>query len=321
MNYKLPTLPLAISLGVLFCIATFCSSQVTGNKEVAKLAPDRSSDCGGAAARGQNLVARAAKRLLVAPGLEVKTRQSVRMFGQKLVGSGNYCQLTNGPKLFLKLDLKLHVGDQVRSLRQISDGDSLWEIRAQRDSHTFSHVNLGRLREVASQTDPMVPPSYWMALGGLPRMMAKLEEMFSFETPQEATIGDHPVWRVEGAWKRSMLAKMLPGQGDAILAGDPVNLAKLPEQLPHGVTLVLGRDQVVPLFPYRFSFYRNVDNQENGEVERVAMVTWELFELRVRPELRPRDFDFRPAADQEFQELTDNHVDRLKQASEKLADH
>jgi len=320
MNYKLPMLSVAISLAVLLAIAALGSSQPLEDKALTELASDGWSDSAGGGATGQDLVAEAARRLLVAPGLEAKTRQSVQMFGQKLVGSGKYCQLTNGPKLFLQLDLKLQVGDQMRSLRQISDGDSLWEIRAQRDTHVFSHVNLGRLREVASQTDPLAPPSYWMALGGLPRLMAKLEEMFTFGVPQASTIGKHPVWNVNGQWKRSVLAELLPRQRDAILAGDSANLDELPEQIPHGVTLVLGRDQVVPLFPYRFSFYRYGGQRDNGAAERVPMVTWELFELRVRPELRPSDFDFRPT-DQEFQELTDSYVARLKQAAKELADN
>ncbi|MGM0490729.1 MAG: hypothetical protein ACQESR_28720 [Planctomycetota bacterium] len=239
------------------------------------------------------------------------------MFDQKLVGSGTYRQLTNGPKLYLELDLKLQGTDQVRSLRQISDGDSLWKIRTQDGSPTFSHVNLGRLREVAGQTGPTVPPSFWMALGGVPRLLAKLDEMFTFHSPQPTELGEYPVWQVEGKWSRSMLAKMLPNRKEAILAGKQTNLDNLPAQVPHGVTLILGRDQKIPLFPYRFSFYRRVRAQGSDQVERVPLVTWELFELRVRPELQPGDFDFRPA-DQEFQDQTELYIARLKEAAEKL---
>ena len=85
------------------------------------------------------------------------------------------------------------------------------------------------------------------------------------------------------------------------------------------MTLILGRDEIIPLFPYSFSFYRNVVvDEEAGEVERDALVTWELFEVRIRPDLRSSDFDYRPPNDQETQERTDYYIDRLKAAFEKM---
>jgi hypothetical protein len=260
------------------------------------------------------------ERRLWPPGIEAKTRQSVHAFNQKLVGSGSYCQLANGPKLFLRWELKLRVADQDRSLLQISDGDSLWEVHGQGDSQTFSHVSLGRLREVAAkglQQDPPLhlPPSLWMALGGIPRLLAEMERNFVFQDAQPMTVGGHPVWSLEGRWQPAML----PGQQEAILAGEKAHLDELPPQVPHGVTLILGRDEIIPLFPYSFSFYRDVAvDGDAGKMKRDAIVTWELFDVRIRPELRSSDFDYRPT-DQEFQERTDHYVARLKAATEEMA--
>ncbi len=322
MNYKLPILAVVFCLAIGVRVAAIDSSQPVENKEV-KESIGESHEASAAAATnssisGQELVAEAAHRLLLAPGLEAKTRQSVHIFDQKLVGSGEYCQLTQGPKLFLKLDLKLQVGGQVHSLRQISDGDSLWEVRGQGELQTFSHVNLGRLREVAGNTKPLVSPSFWMAIGGIPRLLAKLNESFIFGPPRPAMIGKHPVWQVEGEWKPAMLARMLPAQSEAILAGAQADLQELPEQVPHGVTLILGRDKIIPLFPYSFSYFRDVlVDKETGKTRRESIVTWELFEVRIRPGLRPSDFDFRPS-DQEFQERTAQCVARLKAAAKKM---
>jgi hypothetical protein len=329
MNHTLPILSVAFGLAIVVPVALAQSTQLTDQKGVTR---SEASSAGGppapaapTAQNGQELVARAANWLLVAPGLEAKTRQRVHLFDQKLVGSGTYSQLTNGPKLYLKLDLKLQLSGQARSLRQISDGDSLWEVRSQGSTQTFSHVSLGRLREVAVKTEPAVPPSFWMALGGIPRLMAKLDKQFAFETAQPTTIpttvGHHPVWRVTGHWRPSLLAKMLPDQKDVILAGQKPRLQDLPEQVPHGVTLVLGRDEIIPLFPYVFSFYRDVVvNQETGEVQRREVVRWELFEVRVRTDLRPGDFDFRPTG-QEFQERTEQYVAQLKAAAKRMSNN
>lgn len=318
MKYKLPTLALAFCLAATVGVVASKSAQNMEQKEFAKTGPPdqsaKSTETEKSDLSGQQLVAQAAYQLLLAPGLQAKTRQSVQLFNQKLVGTGSYRQLTNGPKLYLDLDLKLQGPDQVRGLRQISDGDSLWEIRAEGDSTSFSHVNLGRLREVAGELDPALPPSFWMAVGGIPRLLAKLEERFTFESPEAMKIGEYPVWRVEGEWSRSMLAQILPEYQEAILAGQKPPLEELPAQLPHGVTLILGRDRKVPLFPYRFAFYRRVNGEESGTVERVPMVTWELFELQIRAELQPDDFRFR-APDQDSQDKTELYVSRLKKAA------
>lgn len=322
MNYKLPILAVVIGFAVVIQVASSQSSQTTDSKEVASF--DAAAPAGGDPDQpsqgpdGQALVAQAAQRLLVAPGLEAKTRQRVHIFGQTLIGSGEYCQLTNGPRLCMRLDLKLQMADGQRSLRQISDGNSLWEVRGEDDTQTFSYVNLGSLRDAARRTEPVVPPSYWMALGGVPRLLAKLEEHFQFQRAQPITIGGHPVWKVEGQWKPAMLARMLPDQKETILGGGEPRLEDLPEQIPHGVTLILGRDQIIPLFPYSFLFYRTVVvNEETGQVQRAALVTWELFEVRIRPDFRPSDFQFQPG-DQEVQERTEQYIAQLKAAAEKM---
>ena len=270
---------------------------------------------------GQELVAQAAQRLLRAPGIEAKTRQRVSIFDQQLVGSGTYLQLHSGPgRLMLRLDLKLQVGERVTSLLQISDGESYWVRRDEPDQTSLSRVNVRRLREAATEVsekrpDVPVPPSLWMALGGLPRLLSTLEGHFQFAAPQPIAVGRLPVWRVEGTWKPEILANLLPDQKQAILAGEPADLDKLPDHLPHGVTLILGRDQVIPLFPYSISYFRLApeDPRAPGPRRHEPMVTWELFEVRIRPDLAPTHFDYRPG-DQEVDERTDEFISRLYDA-------
>jgi hypothetical protein len=266
-------------------------------------------------------VRRAANTLLHLPGLEAKTRQTVHMFEQTLRGSGSYCQSTNGHKLFLKLDLKLQLADQRRSLLQVSDGDSLWQVHGQGDSQTYSYVDLVRLREAAVKTNADLPPMYWMALGGLPRLLAKLEENFAFQSPKAQTLDGHPVWSVEGEWKAAALARLVPAQKDAILAGQQPRWEDLPPQIPHGVTLILGRDKNIPYWPYVFSFHRLVVvDEETGQTKRSLMVTWELFHVRPRPELNNRGyFAYEPVGnDIHIQHRTEHYIKLLENAAQHL---
>jgi hypothetical protein len=153
-----------------------------------------------------------------------------------------------------------------------------------------------------------------MALGGLPKLLAALESHFTFDPPQAGMIGDLPVWRVDGHWQPVTLAKLLPDQSAAILAGRPPDLSGLTPHMPHGVTLILGRDQVIPLFPYGISYFRHVavDPTALNATRRQAIVTWELFEVRLRQDLEPNMFDYRPHDNQEVEERTDEYVARLQ---------
>jgi hypothetical protein len=274
-------------------------------------------------------VSQAAQRLLLLPGIEASTRQKVNILGQQLVGSGTYLQLANGPRLMLRLEMKLrNAGEEMTarstSVQQISDGDTFWVRRSQGEETTLTRVNLRHLRNAASQIGPSdvpPPPTLWMALGGLPKLLAALDTHFVFDVPTATVVGIEklPVWRLEGRWKPAVLANLLPEQQQAILAGAPVDLSKLPPHLPHGVTLILGRDQVIPLFPYGISYYRNVtaDGTSNAPTDRQAMVTWELFDVHFRPDLDTSLFDYRPNDNQQVDERTDEYITRLRAVMKK----
>ncbi len=322
MNHMLPILSVAIGLLAAIPLAAGQSSQVVYGREVVSDEPGLGAVSPGATTSGtptgQELVAQAVQALLLRAGIEAKTRQRVNIFDQQLVGSGMYLQLAQGPKLLLQLDLKLRLGDQPSSLRQISDGDFLWILQYQADQTSVSRVNLRRLRDAAARAEPtIVPPSFWMALGGVPRLLSQLEENFQFRTPQPLMVAKLPVWSVEGEWKPEVLARLLPDQKDDILAGRGAHLEALPQHLPHGVTLILGRDQIIPLFPYSFSFYRDESTEGNATPRRVPLVTWELFEVRTRTDLDPSQFEFRPN-DQQVKERTDEYIERLQAAAKIL---
>ncbi len=319
MNYMLPILSVTIFAAVTLPTAAGQSLQDVGGKEVANGGaagtPASTNAAAQTAPSGQKLVKEAMQRTLLARGIEAKSRQRVNIFDQQLVGSGTYLQLTQGPKLLLKLDLKLQVDGDSSSLRQISDGDSLWVIQRHNAATHVSRVNMRRLREAAAKVQPAaLPPSLWMALGGIPRLLSQLADHFQFHKPQPLTINGLPVWKVEGQWKPEILAKLLPDQEADILAGRGARLDELPEHLPHGVTLILGRDQIIPLFPYSFSFYRDVKVEGEEQTRRVPLVTWELFEVRIRPDLQPSEFEFRPT-DQQIEERTEEYLTRLKEAA------
>jgi hypothetical protein len=100
-----------------------------------------------------------------------------------------------------------------------------------------------------------------------------------------------------------MLAKLFPEQSDAILAGQELTFEQLPSQVPQQVSLVVGRDDPLPLFPYRVEFSR-----QNGESDNLtSMLIMELFEVRLRPDLDPHLFEV-PDSEQNLVDETDAYL-------------
>ncbi len=262
---------------------------------------------------GQDLLAQGAQRLYRQPALSAKIRQRVRIFGQELVGSGAYLQMGDVPEKMLRLELKLQLAGQVSTLQQVSNGAELWTRRQVLDAKTLSYVDLQRVRRelaVAREKRPLDLTADWMVLGGLPALLTGLEESFRFGAAQPAQFNQMAVWVIEGAWKPAELAKFLPNQKAAILAGQPADTRSLPPEVPERVQVVLGMED---LFPYQIEFRRH-KRDEPGKGDAAGqgslwepMLTMELYEVQFGAQLDPLQFQYKPGT-QEVADHTDVYL-------------
>ena len=263
---------------------------------------------------GNLMVRRAAEQLLRQPALEAKIRQRADLFGQQLVGSGSYQQLgDSGGNVQFRLELKLQAAGEVTSVQHVYDGRFLWIRSNLPRRKELSRIDLRKIREAetaAGAANPQSPTSgNWMKLGGLPRLLQGLHDHFTFAAPRADQIGPIPVWIVEGAWRPA------PSESGGAES-------ELPPRAPDSVILILGRDDVTPLFPYRVEFRRRVDDASAGDspVGRPAsksIVTLELFEVQIRAQLDPASFTYTPG-DQKVNDLTEAYLQSLGLASEKI---
>ncbi|MCA9121217.1 MAG: hypothetical protein H6822_21785 [Planctomycetaceae bacterium] len=239
------------------------------------------------------------------PSLEAKVRQRVGIRDQYMVGSGAYLQLRYGEDVRFRLELRLQVGDQLTSLQHITDNRYLYIRRDTGNTKSISRIDLKRVQTARGEADRNNAARHYgsLGVGGLSQLLHGLAENFVFEDPESATISGVNVWRMNGAWKPEMLAKLLPEQGETILAGQLPTPGSLPLQLPDQVSLVVGRDEPLPLFPYRVEFSR-YDSDVN---QRRSMLIMELFEVRLRPDLDPRHFEV-PDNEQDLVDETDAYL-------------
>lgn len=268
-------------------------------------------------ARGAELVADAARRVAAEPRIAAELRYRIDAFGHALVGTGTYLQLGIEPEKLVRLDLRMQVGDKTASVQEIRGVDSYW---VRRDvpplAPSLGRVDLRQLRRALAQGNPtapehVLPQGDWIMLGGLARLLSALDQNFAFAEPQADELqfnaaGDQgvvrlPIWRVAGHWKPEKLA--------ALTGNDRSKPAKLPEQFPERVELILGRtSDVLPLFPFCLTYWRAESAGKAAPTER-ELLKLEFFNVSRRA-IEPREFDYQPG-DQDVQNLTQTYVQRF----------
>lgn len=224
--------------------------------------------------------------------ISARIRQTVDLFGQQLVGTGTYLEQRTGGVLRFRLETKVQHGDQLL----LCDGEYLWKLQRLHDQATLVRIDIARVLqtlEETGQTERLVKIGAWSGVGGLGKLLRGLYSNFEFQTVEPGqlagmviengrTANQLNVWKLSGQWNRQRLAAMLPQQSQQILAGQPVDLSRLAEPLPHCVEVHLGRDD---LFPYRIDYFRNrvADRKGQGGVSKHPIVTVEFIGVNWNP--------------------------------------
>ncbi|HJN10638.1 MAG TPA: hypothetical protein QF564_18270 [Pirellulaceae bacterium] len=280
------------------------------------IASSMTADEGADPPSGNDLIAAAGANLARLPALEAKLRQRVRLFGHELVGSGIYQQMPAGRQRMMRLELKMDVAGQVTSFQQISNGTTLWIRRDSGDDQSLEYINLRRIRQALDKqtgTQTMSPLGNWFALGGLDQLLHELSRNFEFTEPTPSQIGTVPVWELSGEWKPDALKQF------GVTAAE-----KLPSHLPQIVRVTLGRDQQLPLFPYRIEYGRRsnkteVGSSSSGAASYVAIAAMDLHGVQHRPDLAAQHFRFQPN-EQEVVDVTQRYLSRLIARMERSGD-
>jgi len=248
----------------------------------------------GPAADGQQMVAQAAEKMGTYNALECRIRQRVRLFGQELNGHGTYQQARIGEQLCLRLELKLPIGDQTTYLQQINDGEYLWIRHQGLDDQQLSVVDVRKVRTAWSERQGRADRA--LAIGGISQLLFGLNDQFEFKKPRPGKLGKEPVWILDGAWKGSRAAE----QG-----GDSSGSPGFP-YLPHSVLVVLSRDEMLSLFPFRIEYFREAGEGAAAD-ERETVMSIEFFEVGMLREVDARQFSY-SAGDQEIVDLTEEFL-------------
>ena len=280
-------------------------------------------------ASGNRMLAGALDALERHVSIAAKIRHQSRLEGHALMGSGNYWQRGTEEQRVSRWEMQTQVAGKPASFVQVFDGNHLWTDRrlpSGREVHRLDVKLLhSRLRgnnarpenstELSGDVERMLDSA--LGHGGLAEMVADLLQRFDFQPPRQVQLNGLPVHALIGQWRAEELAAL--GVEVEKLANDDADA--WPEQLPHHVLILLGRDN---LFPYVIEHRRMSDAYLVSTVAglrptRDPLVRYELFEVQFALVLDPSAFQYKPG-DVLWTDETSLVVERLRERQDLVAE-
>ena len=201
---------------------------------------------------------------------------------------------------FTRFELRSQIGNRTTTLFELSDGNYVWTFRENPAATTLTRVDLQRVAQALEQSRHAAPANAARepAIGELPKLLEGIADDFRFERVVEGRLGDRPVWIVEGSWKPEKLIEAMPDQKGNIEAGRPLDLKRLPAQLPERIVLSIGQTD---LFPCRVEYLRRKSNSATGGAGQEgaapgyrAIVSMEWFDVQINRPIDPQKFVYQP---------------------------
>ncbi len=161
---------------------------------------------------------------------------------------------------------------------------------------TVTRIDVRRVLAAMEQDKREVRPDLagQLALGGLPKLLEGLRRSFRFTRAESGKLDSMPVWIATGSWRPEALAVFAKDLAEQAAQGKPLNLKRLPTQLPEEVSIYLGQDD---LFPYRIEYRRRTAQQGRGGDsggEMLPIVVVEFCDVRLNTPIDPQQFEYRP---------------------------
>ena len=227
---------------------------------------------------------------------------------------GRYLQLALKPGDWrMRLELTLKVGESEGSLLEVCNG-SVLQTRTEIDPGgtgkkkrenkelRISRRNVQEILDAArksgdfsEQTEANLLTS--LGLGGLPALLASLEQDMKLGPPKEETIRDRPVVVLTGTWSEAVASRLrAPGAA----AGPGL----LPTTVPDQVRLYLDQQTG---FPYRILYLKKLPNRDVMK----PMLTLDFRDVVLNEAIAPAEFEYEPPAGIESVDETNFYIQML----------
>lgn len=138
-----------------------------------------------------------------------------------------------------------------------------------------------------------------LGLGGLPALIAAIEQDMKFDETKDGTLRERPVSVVHGTWSDAFAQKLRGAQQQ--VQGAP---SLLPAFVPDAVSIYVDRETG---FPHRIMYLKKLVGRDVYK----PMVTLDFLDVILNQPINNKDFDYQPPEGVTPTELTKSIVDRL----------
>ncbi|MBW3543627.1 MAG: hypothetical protein KY476_25530 [Planctomycetes bacterium] len=244
---------------------------------------------------GRDVVAKARENL-VGKSLETELVESIRFGRRRFEAVGRYLQ---GQNLQMRLEFAVKIGDTVGTLLEVCDGQMLWsrqQIGEAKPKITVRDVHrILSAANAAGPSDEMILRAE-LGLGGLPALLAAIEQNMDFDPARRETVDGKDVIVVDGRWNQAFVSRWQQ-------AGAPDQPAVLPPHVPDGVRLYFDSQ----LIPRRIVYLKKPPDREIA----LPMLSLDFRDIRLNPPIEEGAFQFKPDSKVYQEDVTDRYIDRL----------
>jgi hypothetical protein len=237
-----------------------------------------------------------------------RLRQKARIGDRVLVGAGRYVQSGIGEDQRYRFESALTCDTETFELIEVCDGIFAWTYRHYgTEAPQLERLDVRRIRDRLVELRAADPAAASPYLGGLQRSLWTARQWYRFESAAAAEIEGKAVWVVEGRWTPDSLAGVLPHLVESSRRPGGITAAELPEGVPWGVRIAIGRSDLVP---YRIEWLAIPGRRPVAATAPEPIAVLELHDVQINGPIDATAFVYKPATDGLI-DLTDNHVSTL----------
>ncbi len=264
------------------------------------------------AVQAERIVAAALAAMGRAESISARVRQRVRVDDRVVVGAGRYVQSGLGDDQRYRYESSMKSDTETFDLLEVSDGLFAWSYRRiGPQPPQLERLDVRRIRDRLRQLTPADDAPISPYLGGVQRTLALMRDWFRFTTVEPGAIDDLPIWKIEGRWCGECLALLLPSHKDAARKPGGITAAELPDGMPWGVRLSIGKRD---LFPFRVEWLAIPGRRPVADREPEPVAVLELYDVRLGEPVDAAAFVYKPAIEglQDFTETRVKHLTPMR---------
>jgi len=250
--------------------------------------------------------------MLKSTSISARVVEKVDILDKSYKAEGRYLQTALKPNDWhMRMELVVKIGDAEGAMLEVCDGEVLWtrvevDLGRKKEKKDVKEASVTRrnVAEIMSAARKLGDPKTETALiaslglGGLPALLAAIEQDMEFTEVNEATLRDRPMTVLHGNWSAAFSQKLTgapPGQAKSSL---------LPALVTDAVRIYIDRETG---FPHRIQYLKKLIGREALR----PLLTLDFLDVSLNEPINPAEFDYKPPEGVTPVEQTKAFVDML----------